>query len=117
MANPRLTNADNELLTEFGFEFEEPPEKSSVRRSRYDDLWTAAKALCERFPDRSLKVRHYNNASTAYNDAKSINNGDHRMFADAESVSDWTAVAVRNDEVLNDKDEPTFDLYLKRTAS
>ncbi len=26
----------------------------------------------------------------------------------------WTATAVKNEEVLNEKNEPTFDLYLVR---
>ncbi|HET7713330.1 MAG TPA: hypothetical protein VFK94_02745 [Patescibacteria group bacterium] len=109
----RLSKADEEALESFGFEFAEPPEKEDSRRSRYDEMWAAAKTLCEKNPGKSLKVRSYNNASTAYNDAKAINNAEHRMFSDGEPA-DWTAVAVKNTEVLNDKDEPTYDLYLKR---
>lgn len=108
----RLTSADEKALEEFGFVFEEPPEGEATRRSRYDPMWAAAKVLCEKNVGKSLKVRSYNNASTAYNDAKAINNGEKKQFEG--EADQWTAVAVKNDEVLNEKDEPTYDLYLSR---
>ncbi len=110
----RLNRADEEALAEFGFEITEPPEVENTRRSRYEPMWDAARALCQKMPGKSLKVRSYNNASTAYNDAKAINNGEKKGFED--QGSNWLAVAVKNEEVLNDKDEPTYDLYLKYTA-
>ncbi len=55
----RLSRADEEALEEFGFSFEEPPEVDSTRRSRYEPMWEAAKALCEKAPGKSLKVRSY----------------------------------------------------------
>jgi hypothetical protein len=112
---PRLSRSDEEALEGFGFVFEEPPEQENTRRSRYDEMWDAAKTLCEKMPGKSLKVRSYNNASTAYNDAKGINNGEKKAF---EGEGDkWLAVATKNDEVRNDKDTgPTYDLYLKRTV-
>lgn len=111
----RLSKAEEEALESFGFSFEEPPEVDSTRRSRYDEMWDAAKSLCEKMPGKSLRVRSYNNASTAYNDAKAINNGEKKSF---EGESDkWLAVATKNDEVRNAKDTgPTYDLYLKRTV-
>lgn len=116
----RLNKADEDAIAEFGFAFEEPPDVASTRRSRYDDMWDAARNLCVKNPSKSLKVRSYNNASTAYNDAKAINNGEHRMFVPdpetGESASAWLAVAVKNAEVLNEKNEPTYDLYLKHNA-
>jgi hypothetical protein len=112
MVMARLNRTDEALVEEFGFTFEEPPEVDSTRRSRYEPMWEAAKALCEKNPGRSLKVRSYNNASTAYNDAKAVNNGEKKSFAG--EGDHWLAVAVKNEEVLNEKDEPTYDLYLKR---
>ena len=113
---PRLNQTDTKVAESFGFAFEEPPAQDGARRSRYDEMWTAAKELCEKFPGQTLKVRSYNNASTAYNDAKGINNGDHRMFTveEGHDATEWTAKAVKNAEVLNEKGEPTFDMYLVR---
>jgi hypothetical protein len=112
---PRLSKSDEEALAEFGFEISEPPEQENTRRSRYEPMWDAARALCQKMPGKSLKVRSYNNASTAYNDAKAINNGEKRGFED--QGDQWLAVASKNEEVRNDKDEPTYDLYLKYTPS
>jgi len=111
---PRLNQTDTKVVESYGFEFAEPPEQEGTRRSRYDEMWSAAKELCLKFPGQTLKVRNYNNASTAYNEAKSINNGEHRMFIPEEGhdANEWTAKAVKNTEVLNDKGEPSFDMYL-----
>jgi hypothetical protein len=113
----RLSKAEEEALETYGFVVEEPPEQDSTRRSRYEPMWDAARAVCQKMPGKSLKVRSYNNASTAYNDAKAINNGEKKGFEDVEDGYKWTAVAGKNEDVLNAKDEPTYDLYLKYESS
>jgi hypothetical protein len=88
---PRLKQAEVAVVDQFGFEFAEAPERDRKRRSKYDDVWDAARNLCKQYPGRSLKVRTYNNSSSAYSDATAINNGEKKVFKD--DFKEWEAVA------------------------
>lgn len=114
---PRLTKAQSELMEQFGFEFTAPPERTNTRASKYDDLWIAARTVAMAQPGTTLKVRVYNNPSAAYNDAKAINNSNHRQFKD--DGQNWVAVAAKSD-AENDVDEdgePLFAVYLTYNPS
>lgn len=90
----RMTKASQEILDTFGFEVGEAPEKDNSRRSKYDEMWEAARTFCEGNPHTTIKVRTYSNASAAYSDAKAINNGEHRHFKDG---AQWQAVAAKSE--------------------
>lgn len=109
---PRMSKADEALVTEYGFSFTPPPEKDNTRRSRYDDMWAAARVLCQKYPGNPLKVRTYNHASSAYEDAKKINNGERKAFQ--QDYTDWTAVAApsTDPEEVNDDGKPLTAVYL-----
>lgn len=108
---PRLTNAERKSAEAFGFEFTAPPERESSRSSRYDEMWDAARALCESNPGTSLKVRTYGSSSGAYAEAKAINNSEHRKFKDG---SKWVAVAApsTNEEEVDEEGHALTALYL-----
>lgn len=89
---PRLNKGDEKVVEQYGFLFATPPEKNSTRRSRYDEMWEAARELCKKFPNQTLKVRVHNNASAAYEDATKVNNGEKRNFA--ADYEEWVAVAA-----------------------
>ena len=108
MASPRLTKASQEVVDTFGFVFGDPPERDLTRRSKYDPMWEAVKTLLLAHPNQSVKVRTYTNASAAYQEAKAINNGEHRHFKD--EGSKWTAVGTKSDDE-NDVDEEGNVLY------
>lgn len=116
MAQPRLNKAQQEILTEFGFEFSAPPEKAAhaSRSSRYDNHWSNAKAILETMPGVQMKVRVYNSASAAYADAKKINNGEHRQFL--EDGANWTAVAARDNVEYEDEKE-RYAIWLSYTPA
>lgn len=88
----RPAKADLSLLEEFNFEFSAPPERAHTRRGKHHERWVAARALCERYPDQPLKVMEYKNQGSAYQTAKAINNGEHKVFAT--DSGNWTAVAA-----------------------
>lgn len=94
----KLNKTDAALVEDFGFDFSEPPAKSSTRRGKHDERWQAAKALAMKFPGQSLKVLSYSQPSQPYNIAKAINNGENRNFVD--DSGSFTAVAgkVADDE-------------------
>lgn len=89
---PRLTNKESATLEEFGFEFGAPPERHITRRSKHHERWEAAKTLCQKYPGQSLKVIEFTNASSAYQNAKQINNGEHKSFPGNDGT--WAAVAA-----------------------
>lgn len=112
---PRISVANQAVLDEFEFEFAEPPSKQATRLSKYDAIWEAARKVAMAYPGNALRVRQYNTSASAYNDAKAINNSEHRHFKDGKT--NWTAVAAKTvDEdgnvVMNDNGNPLFDLYL-----
>lgn len=110
----RLNKSQTETLEKFGFTVSEPPEREATRRSKYDELWEAAKAFLESAPGVTIKVRNYTNASAAYADAKAINNGEHRHFKD--EGAKWLAVGTKTeDEVYEDTDgdeQPYYGVWL-----
>lgn len=89
---PRLNKQDTATLEAFGFDFGAPPEREITRKSKHHDRWEAAKVLCEKFPGESLKVIEFTNASSAYQNAKAINNGEHKSFKGNDGT--WGAVAA-----------------------
>ena len=97
MAAPKISKSDQEVIDAYGFEFSEPPVRERTRRSKYDDMWASAIALCQRFPHQSLKVRSYGNSSGAYSDAKKINDGAHRMFEEYE-VGHFSATPAESED-------------------
>lgn len=111
----RITKASQDILDSFGFEVGEAPEKDTSRRSKYDDMWEAARKFCESNPGVTIKVRTYTNPSAAYNDAKSINNGEHRHFSDGAA---WRAVAAKSDNEadVTEDGKPLFAIWLTYTA-
>lgn len=113
----RLTKASQELLDTFGFVVSEAPEKDTSRKSRYDDLWDAARTFLTTNPGVTIKVRTYPSASAAYTDAKAINNGDHRKFKGEQKS--WTAVATKSDDEadVNEDGERLYALWLTYTAA
>lgn len=111
----RISKADENLLEEFGLAFEEVPEVDNTRTSRYDALWDAAVQLCRRHPGKSLRVRTYNNASTAYKEAKDINNNEGRAKVTPEDGENWVAIATKTDEIYesrNGKESHVYAIYL-----
>jgi hypothetical protein len=92
----RLTKASQEILDTFGFVVSEAPEKGTSRKSKYDELWDAARNFLTSNPGVTIKVRTYPSASAAYTDSKAINNGDHRKFKNEQKS--WTAVATKSDD-------------------
>lgn len=111
----RLSKSDETALEEFGLAFEEIPVVENRRTSKWDPVWDAAVSLCRRHQGKSLKVRTYNNASTAYKDAKDVNNGEFRGVQpdeDAgETIESWTAVSVRTPETFVDKHDKVQHLF------
>jgi hypothetical protein len=105
----RITKASQEILDTFGFEVGEAPEKDTSRRSKYDDMWEAARNFCESNPGTTIKVRTYTNASAAYSDAKAINNGEHRHFSDG---AKWQAVAAKSETDVSEDDKPLHAIWL-----
>jgi hypothetical protein len=98
-----MSKADTAVLEEFNFEFSAPPARSHTRKGKHYERWVAARALCEKNPGSTLKVMEYKNQGSAYQTAKSINNGEHRVFlADA---GNWTAVAAPLPPFINEDDE------------
>lgn len=106
----RLTKASEALLETFGFVVETPPERDNTRRSKWDEVWEAAKQFCETNVGQTIRVRSYTNASMSYSDAKAINNREHRHFKDEVPLA-WTAVAAKTDEV-DDDDKPVYAIWL-----
>lgn len=106
---PRLNKSQSETLEKFGFEISTPPERDTSRRSKYDEMWEAAKALLETMPGVAVKVRNYTNASAAYQEAKAINNGEHRHFKN--EGNKWTAVGTKTDEVETDDEGNEVAVY------
>lgn len=106
---PRLNQGQQKVVENFGFAFvDEVPEVDRSRRSKYDEMWEAARTLCQRFPGKALMVRVHNHKPQAYEEAKAINNGDKRLFK--EDFAQWKAVAApsnNEDDVYEDdyKDE------------
>jgi hypothetical protein len=105
---PRLNNTDAKTVEEFGFEFSAPPEIPIVRKSKHEELWENAKALCDKFPGQSLRVLTYTNKGTAYQTAKAINNGDNKAFKE-----DYLLYTARASQVSVD-DKDTFGIWLTR---
>ena len=117
----RLSKADELTLQEFELVFEDVPEVDNSRHSKWDAYWEAAVELCRRHPGKSLRVRTFNNASTAYKEAKEINNGEFRgvPLAEDEDLNAWTAIAVKTPETYVDKKERSqhiYAIYLKFNA-
>lgn len=107
---PRLNKSQTETLEKFGFEISTPPEKDNSRRSKYDEMWEAAKALLETMPGTQIKVRTYTNASASYAEAKAINNGEHRHFKN--EGEKWLAIGTKTeDETWTDDDGNEHPLY------
>jgi len=100
----RISKSDEAMLEQFGLAFEEVPEADNTRRSKWDPVWEAATALCRRHPGKSLKVRTYNNASTAYKEAKDVNNVESRNVHPEEGET-WVAIAAKTDEVVDEDAE------------
>lgn len=94
-AQPRLSKADETVLNEFEFEFSEPPDKYGPRRSKNDERFSAARAICMKYPGKTLKVTSYDKQSQPYNIARAINNGEHRIF-EGDNEKDWLAVAGKD---------------------
>lgn len=109
---PRLSKADESTVEEYGFSFTAPPERDGTRRSRYDEMWEAARTLCRKFPGQTLKVRTHNHPSSAYDDAKKINNGEKRLFA--HDYKEWRAVAApsTDESEIDDDGKPLTAVYL-----
>ena len=91
MGNRKQTDEIATVVDEFGFEFSEPPAKTEQRKGKHDDRYVAARKVCQAHPGKALKVIEYNSPSNAYNYAKAINNGEHRLFK--EDYQAWTADA------------------------
>lgn len=92
---PKIRKADETLAEQYGFEISTPPEKAQTRKSKYDEVWAAARKFTMRNPGVTIKVRSdYGSLSNAYNNAKEINNGEHRAFSDDSST--FTAVAGKD---------------------
>lgn len=112
----RISKGDEEKLAEFGLVFEDVPDVEITRRSKWAGVWEAAVELCQRHPGKSLKVRTYNNASSAYKDAKDINNGDSRNVPHGENDVagvTWEAIATKTDEpVTEDSTDYKYAIYL-----
>lgn len=113
----RLSKTDETMLSEHGFVFEEVPDIGSSRVSKWDGVWEDAAALCRRHSGKSLRVRSYSNASSAYKDAKLINNGESRYVTleDGEEGTVWTAVAGPTGEVTEDRkgqERPEYAIWL-----
>jgi hypothetical protein len=109
----RLNKTDAATVEDFGFVFEAIPEVTSTRTSKWDEVWTKAVALCRSHPRQSLRVRSYNNASTAYKEAKEINNNESRYVTSDEEEGEhaWAAVAVKSEETYIDKKDREQHLY------
>lgn len=110
---PRLNKSQTETLEKFGFEVSAPPERDTSRRSKYDEMWEAAKELLQTMPGQAVKIRNYTNASAAYQEAKAINNGEHRHFKN--EGNKWTAVGTKTEdfEVAEDGTEvPLYGIWL-----
>jgi len=114
----RISKGDEEKLEQFGLVFEDIPEVEVTRRSKWAPVWEAAVELCQRHPGKSLKVRSYNNASSAYKDAKDINNGEFRsvpLHEGEEPGQNWVAIATKSEELLDDENPDAghkFAIYL-----
>jgi hypothetical protein len=103
---PRLSRADENVVSEFGFEFSTPPAIAITRSSKYEAMWEAAKELVQKFPGQTLKVIEYDKKGTAYQTARAINNGENKAFKhDYES---FVAKAAR----VNEEDENTYAIWL-----
>lgn len=99
----RLSKADAAILEQFEFEFSAPPERDRSRKGKHHARWEAARALCEKNPEQTLKVMEYRNQGSAYQTAKQINNGEHKVFS--HDAGNWTAVAAPLPPFINDDDE------------
>ena len=101
----RISKTDEAVLGEHGFVFEDVPEIGSSRISAWDSVWQDAAALCRRHANKSLRVRSYSNASSAYKDAKQINNGESRYVTleEGEEAGVWTAVAGQTGNMTEDR--------------
>jgi hypothetical protein len=77
---PKVKAADNRVLEETGMLFETPPENSTTRKSKHDDLYGKAISLAKQYPGQFLRVMTYNNPSQPYNLAKAINNEERAEF-------------------------------------
>lgn len=111
---PRLNKSQSDTLEKFGFEVSAPPERDTSRRSKYHEMWEAAKELLQTMPGVEVKIRNYTNASAAYAEAKAINNGEHRHFKN--EGAKWTAVGTKTDEVETDdegNEVPLYGIWLK----
>lgn len=84
-------------VEEFGFEFSEVPEVTHTRRSKYAEMWEAAKEVTRRNPGKALRVREWEQASQPYNIAKQINNGDRKEFEGNDASEEFTAVAAKTE--------------------
>ena len=87
----RIAKGDLNTLESFGFEVSEPPAKDTHRRSRHHDRFLAARDFCMKYEGTSVKILDCNTQSTAYTNAKRINNGENTVFPD---FHDWKAVAA-----------------------
>lgn len=111
----KLSKGDTETLEQFDLVFEDVPEVDNSRVSKWDPVWEAATNLCRRHPGKSLRVRTYNNASTAYAQAKAINNGEFRGVTVneelGENINSWLAQSVRTEQTYEDKNGKTQHVY------
>lgn len=98
---PRLSKADEALIDQFDFEIGEPPERERTRTSKHAERFAAARTVAMKVPGKSLKVLTYPQASSAYSQAKAINNGENRLFKD--DFQDWKAVAALDPQEGNEK--------------
>lgn len=99
----RLSKADNALIEQYDFEFTPPPERDRSRKGKHYERWVAARSLCEKNPGNTLKVMEYKNQGSAYQTAKQINNGEHKVFAT--DSGNWTAVAAPLPPLYDENDE------------